>query len=123
MNQPRDDKCARLYQAIIDHCREHVGAGPGLRELARLTGIPSTNTVSFHLMHLEDDGLIVRPYATARSIQIVGASWVPYEVSILVEALQTIADEPCCETPGCCPDNPMCTAMLAKGALQEAFSG
>ena len=35
----------------------------------------------------------------------------------LIQTIRMVANLGCCETPGCCPDDPMCTAMEAKSAL------
>lgn len=119
MNTPRDDRCAMLYHAIVAHKQKHDGVSLGLRELSKRTGISSTSVVSYHLTHLEEDSLIIKPYATARSIEVAGASWVPYDVRTLVDALEAIAEDPCCEEWGCCPEDPQCIPMLARAALQE----
>lgn len=37
----------------------------------------------------------------------------------LVEALATIAQGDCCQTPGCCIEGPMCDPMIAHAALAE----
>lgn len=35
-------------------------------------------------------------------------------------ALEDIASTPCCETPGCCFEDPLCDAMIARAALARA---
>lgn len=35
------------------------------------------------------------------------------------EALEEIAEEECCRTPGCSTGDPMCTAMTARAALAK----
>ena len=38
----------------------------------------------------------------------------------LRKALKQIASYQCCETPGCCIDDPMCDAMVARAALKAS---
>ena len=38
----------------------------------------------------------------------------------LLAALRDIASGPCCETPGCCVDDPKCEAMMARAAIAAA---
>ncbi len=38
----------------------------------------------------------------------------------LLEALKGIAEEGCCLSPGCSMDDPMCTAMIARAAIEKA---
>lgn len=39
------------------------------------------------------------------------------ERDALWQALTEIASGPCCESPGCCPDDPMCEPMMARAAI------
>lgn len=38
----------------------------------------------------------------------------------LLEALKDIASSGCCRTPGCCTEDPMCQAMIAQQAIDQA---
>lgn len=38
-------------------------------------------------------------------------------VAKLEEALEGLAAGQCCETPGCCTDDPLCDTMIARQAL------
>lgn len=69
-----------VLQAIIDYKVKSGGDSPAVRELAEITGLASTSTVSYHLDKLEAAGLIKRgEYSQARAIRVVGGKWTPPE--------------------------------------------
>ena len=56
-----------------------------------------------------DDGAALIKLLAAQSARLQQA----------LEALRDIADDACCETPGCNVDDPKCTTMHARAALSR----
>lgn len=60
----------RILIAIAEHVDRH-GYAPSLAEIARRARLGSTNTVSYHLDWLEEQGYIKRDRNVARSIVLL----------------------------------------------------
>lgn len=74
------DTRERIFAAIVDHCREHGGVAPTLRELAQAVGLMSLAGIKRHLARLEEAGRIrlhrdAGGLVCARGISVVGATW------------------------------------------------
>lgn len=61
----------KIYGAIVAF-KQQNGYAPTLRELARLTGHPSTSHISSMLDKLQDEKLIKYDRNVARSIVVIG---------------------------------------------------
>lgn len=71
-----------LYAYICDYKREHDGNSPTLRQMMAALGISSSSMASGALDDLEAAGRIVRgEHGQAAHISVVGARWVPPEVT------------------------------------------
>lgn len=64
------DRQFDMYVAIRDFEREH-GFAPTVREIGEIMGIASPNGVLCHVRAIQKKGLIVREYATSRSIRVL----------------------------------------------------
>ena len=82
----RDERCKTLYAMIVAYKRTNDGNSPTFPELIEMTDISTKSLVSYHLQHLEEDGLIRRPPYLSRSIEVVGAEWFP---AVTMEAFRT----------------------------------
>ncbi|MER5780272.1 MarR family transcriptional regulator [Streptomyces mobaraensis] len=60
---------ARVLRAVRKHIAER-GEAPTIRELCRQVGLSSTSSVAYHLIRLEEKGLISRQRACHRSIRL-----------------------------------------------------
>lgn len=71
------------------------------------------------LEHSEPDDDIVCPYCSGSIIIALQAECAALkkENEQYAAGLHEIAGGQCCETPGCCPDDPMCDVMIARAAL------
>ena len=61
-----------VFGAIKDYIEEHQ-IPPSLQELCGLTGLQSTSNIRYHLVKLEDMGMIKRVPRVARGIVVVSA--------------------------------------------------
>ncbi|MGK5642714.1 LexA family protein [Streptomyces sp. URMC 126] len=62
---------ARVLRAVREHIAER-GEAPTVRKLCRRVGLSSTSSVVYHLVRLEEMGLISRRRARHRSIRLDG---------------------------------------------------
>ncbi|PWK81679.1 LexA DNA binding domain-containing protein [Lentzea atacamensis] len=62
-------------QRVLEYIKSYLderGFPPGVRDIATGLELSSTATVTYHLKHLEADGLIKRTPGVARSIVVLG---------------------------------------------------
>jgi len=64
----------QVFNACVEHARQHHGVPPTRRQLMERTGIRSTSQVFYHLKKLVALDWI-RTDSTNSSIEIVGARW------------------------------------------------
>lgn len=66
----------KVYLAIYRYLDEHNGQSPSMREIRALSGLGSTNTVSFHVNELAKRGLVLyEGDRSARSISLPGSTY------------------------------------------------
>lgn len=66
----------QILQYIIQYKRDHDGNSPKLREIMQANGVSSTNTMSYILKKMEEEGVIYYGgYDEPRAIQVVGGQW------------------------------------------------
>ena len=87
----RDERCTLLYATISAYKRAHDGCSPTFPELITMTDISTKSLISYHLAHLEKDGLIRRPAYLSRSIEVVGAEWFPPDAMKAIRAALKLA--------------------------------
>ena len=63
-----------VFQAILDHKRQHDGNSPSVREISQAAGVKSTSQVMLELKRLEMLGLITVGRGT-RNISVRGGHW------------------------------------------------
>lgn len=68
-------KESAVYKRIIEYKIRHKGTAPTIKEIMRLTGYKSAQSVHHHLTTLEHLGLITRNFREPRSTHIVGEKW------------------------------------------------
>jgi len=67
-----DDMTHTVFEAIKAYIEENK-IPPSLQELCGLTGLQSTSNIRYHLVKLEDMGMIKRVPRVARGIVVVSA--------------------------------------------------
>jgi len=67
----------RILDFIILYKTEHDGNSPSISQICLAVDVASKNTVWEHLVTLEKEKIIARPYATARHIEVIGGVWIP----------------------------------------------
>ena len=69
-----DEMTAQVYDAIKGYIGEKQ-MPPTLQELCELTGLKSTSNVRYHLLKLEDRGMIRRIPRVSRGIVLLADPW------------------------------------------------
>jgi SOS-response transcriptional repressor LexA len=66
----------KVLDFIVEYKKTHNGNSPSNREICLGCGIPSTSTVNYYLLELQESGLIILPgKKVCRSIEVIGWKW------------------------------------------------
>ena len=66
-----------IFRFVCDYKARHDGISPSVREIAMYCHISSTSVVNYHILALKRQGAIRFQYNVARSIEVIGAHWLP----------------------------------------------
>ncbi len=75
----KEEKLQAVFDFIIGYKQEHDGVSPSVREILSMTGFHSTSHAYYYLYQLAQAGKIRMQPGEARSIEVIGAKWIPPE--------------------------------------------
>ena len=67
------ERQTEILRIIYKHLSEN-GFVPTIREIGQVTGIKSTSTISYHLLHLINHGYLIKEPGRARAYRLTSAS-------------------------------------------------